>query len=137
MNYKQQILEAVKEEYAKQQELITDKNKEIEDMKRRQNSLAEAFDEIKHEGAEIEKFLMYSEIIAKLQREIEYQYRLLAELEEEAEKIKVRVVEANIDVNKFIRLREKKMQEYKQEVQKDEEAFIEEFVSNASSRQKI
>ena len=47
---------------------------------------------------------------------------------------KIEVVEAHIDLNKFIRLRERKLQAYKHEVQKDEEAFIEEFVANASSR---
>uniref|UniRef100_I5ARW5 Flagellar FliJ protein n=1 Tax=Eubacterium cellulosolvens (strain ATCC 43171 / JCM 9499 / 6) TaxID=633697 RepID=I5ARW5_EUBC6 len=134
MNYKQQVLEAVKEEYAKRLEKVAAKNQEIENMKQRQQSLAEAFDEVKHSGAEIERFLMYSELIAKLQREIEYQYKLLAELEEKAEEKKIEVVEAHIDLNKYIRLRERKLQEYKHEVQKDEEAFIEEFVANASSR---
>jgi hypothetical protein len=53
MNYKQQVLEAVKEEYAKRLEKVAAKNQEIENMKQRQQSLAEAFDEVKHSGAEI------------------------------------------------------------------------------------
>jgi flagellar export protein FliJ len=67
--------------------------------------------------------------------EIKYQYKLLARLQKKADMKKKEVIAAHIDVSKFEKLKEKKLAEYRFAEQKENEAFIEEFVQNASARE--
>lgn len=134
LNYKNMILDQKKEEYASWQAKIEAKNREIAALEKKKTDLQNAFDEVKHHGAAIEVFLLYAQMIDGTDEEIRYQYKLLARLQKKADMKKKEVIAAHIDVSKFEKLKEKKFAEYRAAELKENEAFIEEFVQNASAR---
>ena len=134
LNYKNMILDQKKEEYATWQAKIEAKNREIAALEKKKTDLQDAFDDVKHHGAVIEVFLLYAQMIDGADEEIRYQYKLLARLQKKADMKKKEVIDAHIDVSKFEKLKEKKFAEYRAAEQKENEAFIEEFVQNTSAR---
>ena len=130
LEYKQQVLDDLKEQYALRMKFVEEKKLEIENLGKKAHALTVEFDDIKHKGAAIEKFLMYSSMIDNIDKQIEIEKETLKILQANADKKKEEVIVANIDVNKFEKLKEKKQEIYKAQVQKDQEAFIDEFVNN-------
>ena len=135
LNDKNMVLDQKKEEYASWQAKIEAKNREIAALEQKKRDLENAFDDVKHHGAVIEKFLLFAQMIDGTDEEIKYQYKLLARLQKKADMKKKEVIAAHIDVSKFEKLKEKKLAEYRFAEQKENEAFIEEFVQNASARE--
>ena len=134
LNYKEQILERITDEYAECQLRVRRKEEEISVLRTKQYRLMQSFDDVKQKGAAIERYLVYSAMIEAAGNAIEYRKDQLAVLRREEEAKKKEVVDATVDVKKFVRLKEKKYREYQQAMQKEQEAFIEEFVQNAASR---
>lgn len=130
LEYKQRILDDLKEQYALRMKFVEEKKLEIRNLRAKADALTVEFDEVKKTGAAIEKFLMYSSMIDNLDKQVEIEKEALKILQANADKKKDEVVAANIDVNKFVKLKEKKQMLYKAQEQKDQEAFIDEFVSN-------
>jgi len=130
LEYKQRVLDDLKEQYALRMKFVEEKKQEIADLRAKANALNMEFDEVKQQGAAIEKFLMYSSMIDNLDKQVEVEKETLKILQANADKKKEEVIAANIDVNKFEKLREKKQAIFKAQEQKDQEAFIDEFVSN-------
>ena len=130
LEYKQRVLDDLKEQYALRMKFVEEKKQEIADLREKANALNMEFDEVKQQGAVIEKFLMYSSMIDNLDKQVEVEKETLKILQANADKKKEEVIAANIDVNKFEKLKEKKQEIFKAQEQKDQEAFIDEFVSN-------
>lgn len=130
LEYKQQVLDDLKEQYALRMKFVEEKKLEIENLRKKAHALTVEFDEIKRQGAAIEKFLMYSSMIDNIDKQVEVEKETLKILQANADKKKEEVITANIDVNKFEKLKEKKQEIYNAQVQKDQEAFIDEFVNN-------
>jgi flagellar export protein FliJ len=133
LEYKQRILDDLKEQYALRMKFVEEKKLEIQNLRAKADALTVEFDEVKKTGAAIEKFLMYSSMIDNLDKQVEMEKEALKILQANADKKKDEVVAANIDVNKFVKLKEKKQMLYKAQEQKDQEAFIDEFVSNQAN----
>ena len=133
LEYKQRILDDLKEQYALRMKFVEEKKLEIQNLRAKADALTVEFDEVKKTGAAIEKFLMYSSMIDNLDKQVEMEKEALKILQANADKKKDEVVAANIDVNKFVKLKEKKQMIYKAQEQKDQEAFIDEFVSNQAN----
>ena len=133
LEYKQRILDDLKEQYAVRMKFVEEKKLEIQNLRAKADALMVEFDEVKKTGAAIEKFLMYSSMIDNLDKQVEIEKEALKILQANADKKKDEVVAANIDVNKFVKLKEKKQMIYKAQEQKDQEAFIDEFVSNQAN----
>ncbi|SEA42049.1 flagellar export protein FliJ [Oribacterium sp. KHPX15] len=133
LEYKQRILDDLKEQYAVRMKFVEEKKLEIRNLRAKADALTVEFDEVKKTGAAIEKFLMYSSMIDNLDKQVEMEKEALKILQANADKKKDEVVAANIDVNKFVKLKEKKQMIYKAQEQKDQEAFIDEFVSNQAN----
>ena len=130
LEYKQRVLDDLKEQYALRMKFVEEKKQEIAGLRAKADALNREFDEVKQQGAVIEKFLMYSSMIDNLDKQVEVEKETLKILQANADKKKEEVIAANIDVNKFEKLREKKQAIFKAQEQKDQEAFIDEFVSN-------
>ena len=133
LEYKQRILDDLKEQYAVRMKFVEEKKLEIQNLRAKADALTVEFDQVKKAGAAIEKFLMYSSMIDNLDKQVEIEKEALKILQANADKKKDEVVAANIDVNKFVKLKEKKQMIYKAQEQKDQEAFIDEFVSNQAN----
>ncbi len=131
MQYKEQILDRLKEEYAARMLLVQNKRDEIEKLKRDRESYEDEFQEVKRQGSSIERIMIYVTVIERMGERIEEEKKNLLKLEQSAEEKKAEVIEANIDYNKFEKLKERKLEQYHFEEQKEQENFIEEFVSFA------
>ncbi len=130
LEYKQSVLDDLKEQYALRMKFVEEKKQQIAALRAKADSLNQEFDGIKQQGAAIEKFLMYANMIDNLDKQVEVEKEALKILQANADKKKEEVIAANIDVNKFEKLKEKKQEVYKAQEQKDNEAFIDEFVNN-------
>ncbi|SET09623.1 flagellar FliJ protein [[Clostridium] aminophilum] len=132
LEYENGVLDKLKGEYAERMKLVNDKKNFIAQLQKKSSDLLNEFDAVKHEGASIERFLLYSSMIGRIEEQIRKEQERLARLEDFAAKKKEEVVAANIDVSKFEKLKEKRREEYHIQVQKDQENFIDEFVSYQS-----
>ncbi len=134
LNYKNQVYESWKEEYAEASQAVTLQKQKITALNAEREQIAKDFEEVKRQGATIDGFQLHLRMLEDEDHRILEATTRLKALEQRAEKRKKALIEAHIDVNKFEKLRDKKRAAYQKEVQKDNEAFIEEFVSNQQGR---
>ena len=133
LNYEEQVLDEKKEEYAGRLEKVAQKKKQIDALQESSDALNASFDEVKKQGAKIETFLLYSDMIRNNDDQIKVENARLRRLEKWADEKKQEVIDANIDVKKYDKLKEKKYAAYRKQEAKENEAFIEEFVQHQTS----
>lgn len=83
-------------------------------------------------GTEVMRIAVHKKYISSLQQDV---YRLKAQKEEKNKQIAAqleKVIDATKEVSKLEKLEEKQIEEYRYAEQKENEQFIEEFVSNSS-----
>jgi flagellar FliJ protein len=132
LEYKTRILDTKKNEYAECMQRVVRKQQEIDEIRAKSYALLKEFDEIKHSGAPIEHFLLYSRMIDQLEAEADQQEKVLLQLVQKSEDKKQEVISISKDVSGFEKLKERRKTEYHLQEQKDQENFIEEFVSYRS-----
>ena len=108
LDYEQRILDDLKEQYAARERAVQEKQAEIRDLRAKRDALQDEFQHVKEQGAPIEKFLLYSNLIDREDKQIQLEKKRLVELEKRADEKKQEVIAQNIDVNKFEKLKEKK-----------------------------
>ncbi len=126
LDYKNQVLDNLKQEHAEITRSVNEKREEIHHLERTMDDYQTEFDETKSAGAPIESFRLYNICIERMGKIIEEEKEHLVFLEEKQEKKKIEVVEAKVDTSKFEKLKGKKLQEYRKAELKEEEAFAEE-----------
>lgn len=129
--FKLQVLDKVKEEYAIKQQEVLNQQSLINRLQEELFHYEEEFERVKQEGASIETIMMYVNGIERMEKRIGKEKDELIRRTVIAEEKKREVIKANIDTNAFEKLKEKKLEEYRVQGQKAEEQFIEEFVSHA------
>ena len=77
---------------------------------------------------------MYSMCIGRMEEIIDQEKIRLKVLKKEEDEKKQEVITAKVDTSKFEKLKDKKLKEYEKVVMKADEAFIEEFVSNTTTK---
>jgi flagellar FliJ protein len=87
------------------------------------------FDESKSVGAPIESFRLYDMCIGLMEEKINIRKEQLSHLKKEEEKKKQQVIAAKVDASKFEKLKGRRQEEYRKAEAKEEENFIEEFVT--------
>ena len=130
LNYKQQILEHLQEEHAR---IIAERvacERVIEGLEQQQSQCMADWEEKKARGFTIQEMQTFDRFLTSIRGKIERERERLAEImaREERKREEARKETASIE-----KLKEKKRAQYDKEVQKDEERFIEEFVSNKSA----
>ena len=75
--------------------------------------------------------MIYVRGLERMEKRIKKEEDELTRLTILAEEKKKEVIKANMDTSAFEKLKEKKLEEYHELSRKNEEAFIEEFVSHA------
>lgn len=126
LDYKNQVLDNLKQEHAEITRSVNEKREEIHHLERTMDDYQTEFDETKSAGVPIESFRLYNICIERMGKIIEEEKEHLVFLEEKQEKKKIEVVEAKVDTSKFEKLKGKKLQEYRKAELKEEEAFAEE-----------
>ena len=129
--FKLQVLDKVKEEYAIKQQEVLNQQSLINRLQEELFHYEEEFERVKQEGASIETIMMYVNGIERMEKRIGKEKDVLIRRTVIAEEKKREVIKANVDTNAFEKLKEKKLEEYRVQGQKAEEQFIEEFVSHA------
>lgn len=129
--FKLQVLDKVKEEYAIKQQEVLNQQSLINRLQEELFHYEEEFERVKQECASIETIMMYVNGIERMEKRIGKEKDELIRRTVIAEEKKREVIKANVDTNAFEKLKEKKLEEYRIQGQKAEEQFIEEFVSHA------
>ena len=129
--FKLQVLDKVKEEYAIKQQEVLNQQSLINRLQEELFHYEEEFERVKQEGASIETIMMYVNGIERMEKRIGKEKDELIRRTVIAEEKKREVIKANVDTNAFEKLKEKKLEEYRVQGQKAEEQLIEEFVSHA------
>lgn len=129
LDYRQQVLDGLQGEYAKALEQVRLQEEREAAVKLRYGQLNQEFRERAAEGISIADAMGYENGLRVLEREIARETKLLQELRQAAEAKRRQVMQAHVDTKILERLKDKKLQEYRQDVQKSEEQFIDELVS--------
>ena len=129
--FKLQVLDKVKEEYAIKQQEVLNQQSLINRLQEEMFHYEEEFEQVKQEGASIETIMMYVNGIERMEKRIGKEKDELIRRTVIAEEKKREVIKANVDTNAIEKLKEKKLEEYRIQGQKAEEQLIEEFVSHA------
>lgn len=128
MEYKQQVLDALRTEHGAILAQVKRQEDLIERMEADYRALAGEFNQRKAEGISILDAMKYEQYLRSSERQLEEAYERLAQLRKQEEAKRSEVVEAKKETSSIEKLREKKLEVYKKAVQKSEEDLIDEFV---------
>ena len=130
LSYKQQVLGVLQGEYAEAMAQVHAQEALLEKLWRQYRDCNEDYRDQAMEGMPITDALMYQSALRAAEQEIQMETKRLEELQAEAEKRREKMVEAKKETSSIEKLREKKLDAYHKEEAKNEELFIEEFVSS-------
>ena len=130
LNYKEQVLENLQAEHA---QIIAERvecERGIEALEQEQRECMAQMEEKKIFGISITDMQTYDRFLTSLRKKIERERERLAEILLREERKRGQVVEARKETASITKLKDKKRAQYDKEVQKADEQFIAEFVSN-------
>lgn len=131
LDYKTKVLDNLKSEHAVILGRVNRKKLEIEELKTVLNGFQNDFDEAKNTMLAIEYYRLYDMCIEQMERKIETEREKLQALKKQEKVKKNEVVAAKVDTSKFEKLRAQQLDKYNKAEMKAEEAFAEEFVTQA------
>lgn len=133
-DFREQELDRQKNTLAALRAELLQLNEEAEELKRKVILLSEELEEVCRNGALASDIALRKRYIVTLQQEIHLKEFQATQKQEEIDKQLGVVVEATKDVKTLEKLEEKQLEEYNKAVGKENEQFIEEFVSGQSIR---
>lgn len=133
LNYKDQVLDSLKNEHAQVLEKIAGQEKRIASLTEQRRAACLRFQEDTRGGISIGAMRGYEDYITLMQHKILAEQAVLQRLKQKEEQKRAQVVEARKETVSIEKLKEKKLEQYNKEVARSEELFIEEFVSNTMS----
>lgn len=137
LSYKEQILENLKGEHARALMKVRECEQEIERLARERAECGKKLEESRLEGITIKEIGTYANYMEALRIRIEDKKQELVVLKQQEEEKKNQVIEAKKETSSIDKLKEHKVEEYNKQVQKEEELFIEEFVSTKNAMEKL
>ncbi len=137
LSYKEQILENLKGEHARALLKVRECEEEIDRLLEERFSCGKRLDQIRREGTRVRDISTYENYMEALRIRIENKRQELVFLKEKEEEKKQQVIEAKKETSSIDKLREHKVEEYNKQIQKQEELFIEEFVSTKNAMAKL
>lgn len=137
LEYKERVLENLKGEHARILIKVRECESEIQRLEEERYSCGKELDARRYRGMSINEIRTYENYLEALRLKIRRKQEELIKLQEEEEKKKEEVVEAKKETSSIEKLRERKLEEYNRQVQKEEEQFIEEFVSTRDAIAKL
>lgn len=137
LDYKGRILENLKGEHARILLKVRECEEEIEALQEKWYVCSKELEVHRRRGMAINEMRTYENYMEALRLKIKKKQEEYIKLREEEEKKKEEVVEAKKETSSIEKLRERKLDEYNKQVQKEEEQFIEEFVSTRDAIAKL
>lgn len=136
LEYKIQIEDNLRNEHAGAVRAVINKEEEIENMEARHQGYMQDMEAVKMHGCRVQELLIYEGYLDRSKKNIDAQKEVLEVLKHKEEEKRNQVIEAKKERTSIDKLKEKKRSEYDFMVQKDEEKYIEEFVSNGRAQAK-
>ncbi len=137
LDYKEQILENLRGEHARAILKVRVCEDEIEALEEEHLTRSSELEERRFQGMTIQKIKTHENYLELLGIKIKRKYEELELLKIEEQKKREEVIEAKKETQMIGKLKEKKRKEYDAKAQKEEELFIEEFVSTKKAMAKI
>ena len=128
--YKEKLLENIKMEYAAILHDISKQEKRIAEMEETERLVNMELNDKNSKGIAPHELMNYSRYIKVLQFNIKQEYEKLRKLHETEEKKRDELIDMKKETASFEMLEEKRLGEYNYLARKEQEIFIEEFVSN-------
>lgn len=133
LSYKDQALDNLKSEHAQIIAKVAQQEGKIMDMAEQRKAACMRLKEETRRGTTVSAMREYESYITFMQQKILNEQGTLKRLKKKEEQKREQVVEARKEKASIEKLKEKKLMQYNKEVQRSEELFIEEFVSNTTS----
>lgn len=130
LSYKRQMEDAVRAEHAAILAKVREQEAVVDGLNQEYNDYNEEFRQAKMDGITIADAMFYQNGLRALEIEIQLETKKLEAVRKKEEEKREAVVEAKKEVSTLEKLREKKYESYQKAVEKDDEQFIEEFVSS-------
>lgn len=134
LSYKLQMLDALRGEHGAILLQVRDQEERLGAVKEDYRSYNEEYCQRKAEGLTITDAMMYQGGLRVLEKDIERETEMLAQIRKKEEEKRAEVIEAKKETSSLEKLKDKKLDVYQKAVQKSEETFIEEFVVSARAR---
>jgi len=129
LSYKQQILDALQAEYGEIAAQVRFKEEELDRLWQNYRLYNSEYKENVSVGLAMSDVLVYQSRLRAMEKEIQTETLQLEALKKKEEEKRAEVVEAKKESTSIEKLKEKKLTDYRKQETKDEEQFIEEFVS--------
>ncbi len=136
LEYKNQVLDSLQNDHANAVKQMLAQEEEVEQLQQQYISCNQMFNEKKSLGLTVVEALSYESYLRNLEEKMKQEYKKLEECKREEERRRNAVVEAKKETSSIEKLKEKKLEQYQKEVQKNEELFVEEFVTYSRLAQK-
>ena len=129
LSYRQQVLEGRQNEYGKAMRRVQEQRMRLETVQQRYQETNQQFREEAAAGISIADAMGFEVGLRALEREIAREAKALRDLEAEAERRRIQMLQAHQDAAMLEKLKEKKQEDYRKAEQKQDELFIDELVS--------
>ena len=133
LSYKRQYEESVRSEHAAILHKVTQQEEKIARLWEMDGETRREMDEVKKAGCIILQIRTYESYLDYLQKEIANEQRILDVLRVREEEKRQELIKAKTDTKSIDKLKEKKLEEYRYEVAKEQEQLVEEFVNHELS----
>ena len=133
LSYKRQYEESVRSEHAAILHKVTQQEEKIARLWEKDGETRREMDEVKKAGCIILQIRTYESYLDFLQKEIANEQRILDVLRVREEEKRQELIKAKTDTKSIDKLKEKKLEEYRYEVAKEQEQLVEEFVNHELS----
>lgn len=130
LTYKNQVLDSLKNEHGKIIAQVIKQENILENLNKQYLDLNSEFNIKNMNGITIIEATSYMAYLKSLEIKIKQAEEELEQIKMLEEEKRKEVVEAKIETTSIDKLKDKKVEQYRKDVQKSEELFIEEFVAN-------
>ena len=130
LSYKQQVLDALEAEHAAAMAKVHEQERVLDAVWQEYRDCNAEYREKKAAGLSITEAMIYESSLRSGELHIQRETNKLEKLQEEAEKKREEMVEAKIDTSSLEKLKDKKLEQYRKDEQKDQELLVDEFISS-------
>ena len=130
LSYKQQVLDSLQGEHAVAMAKVREQEKVLDAVWQEYRNCNAEYREKKAEGLSITEAMIYESSLRSGELHIQRETNKLERLQEEAEKKRQEMLDAKIDTSSLEKLKDKKLEQYRKDEQKDQELLVDEFISS-------
>ena len=129
LDYKNQVLSSLQNEHGAILAQLHAQEEVLEKLEQQYYQADDEFTQRKMEGMSILDALSFEQYLRAMERQLRTEAQILEQIQQEEEAKRNQVVAAKQDTSSIEKLKEKKLEAYRKEVQKSEEANLEDFIS--------